>query len=86
MLSEPERATAFLQNIRKQVSTPAARLTLEALSATFAMNAGNVARALEIAAGVLAAPEAEDMAVAWAASASALCSARMGGSIRWTHW
>ncbi|KDF01041.1 ATPase AAA [Mycolicibacterium aromaticivorans JS19b1 = JCM 16368] len=78
MLSEPERATAFLQNTRKRISTPSARLTLDALSATFAMNAGNVARALEIAAGVLAAPEAEDMAVAWAASASALCSARMG--------
>jgi hypothetical protein len=78
MLSEPERATAFLQNTRKRITTPAARLTLDALSATFAMNAGNVARAREIAAGVLAAPEAEDMAVAWAASASALCSARMG--------
>ncbi|WP_052960374.1 ATP-binding protein [Mycobacterium sp. EPa45] len=78
MLSEPERATAFLQNTRKQISTTAARLTLDALSATFAMNAGNVARALEIAGGVLADPEAEDMAVAWAASASALCSARMG--------
>lgn len=78
MLSEPERATAFLQNIRKRISTTSARLTLEALSATFAMNAGNVARAVEIAAGVLADPEAGDMAVAWAASASALCSARMG--------
>ncbi len=78
MLSEPERATAFLQNTRKRISTTAARLTLDALSATFAMNAGNVARALEIAGGVLADPEAEDMAVAWAASASALCSARMG--------
>ncbi len=43
MLSEPERATAFLQNTRKRVSTTAARLTLDALSATFAMNAGNVA-------------------------------------------
>lgn len=78
MLSEPERATAFLQNIRKRICTTADRLTLDALSATFAMNAGNLARAIEIAAEVLAAPEAEDMAVAWAASASALCSARMG--------
>ncbi len=77
MLSEPERATAFLQNTRKRISTTAARLTLDALSATFAMNAGNVARALEIAGGVLDDPEAEDMAVAWAASAAALCSARM---------
>ncbi len=78
MLSEPERATAFLQNTRKRVSTTAARLTLDALWATFAMNAGNVARAVEIATEVLAAPEAEDMAVAWAASAAALSSARMG--------
>lgn len=78
MLSEPERATAFLQNIRKRISTTADRLTLDALSATFAMNAGNLARSVEIAAEVLAAPEAEDMAVAWAASASALCAARMG--------
>ncbi|BBY59674.1 hypothetical protein MSAR_28100 [Mycolicibacterium sarraceniae] len=78
MLSEPERATAFLQNIRKRISTTADRLTLDALSATFAMNAGNLARAVEIAAEVLAAPEAPDMAVAWGASASALCSARMG--------
>jgi len=78
MLSEPERATAFLQNTRKRVSTTAARLTLDALSATFAMNAGNVARAVEIATDVLAAPDAEDMAVAWAASAAALSSARMG--------
>ncbi|SBS77639.1 AAA ATPase [uncultured Mycobacterium sp.] len=78
MLSEPERATAFLQNIRKRISTTADRLTLDALSATFAMNAGNLARAVEIAAEVLAAPEAEDMAVAWAASASALSAARMG--------
>jgi tetratricopeptide (TPR) repeat protein len=78
MLSEPERATAFLQNIHKRISTTADRLTLDALSATFAMNAGNLARAVEVAAEVLAAPEAEDMAVAWAASASALSSARMG--------
>jgi tetratricopeptide (TPR) repeat protein len=78
MLSEPERATAFLQNTRKRISTAADRLTLDALSATFAMNAGNLARSVEIATEVLAAPEAEDMAVAWAASASALCSARMG--------
>jgi len=69
MLSEPERATAFLQNTRKRISTTSARLTLDALSATFAMNAGNVARAVEIAGGVLADPEAGDMAVAWASSA-----------------
>jgi hypothetical protein len=78
MLSEPERATTFLQTVRRRVSEPPARITLDALSATFAMNAGNVVRALEIAGEVLAAPEAPDMAVAWASSAAALSSARMG--------
>ena len=37
MLSEPERATAFLQTTRNRVTTPAARATLDALSATFTM-------------------------------------------------
>jgi hypothetical protein len=78
MLSEPERAMAFLQNTQRRVSSPAARITLDALSATFAMNAGNLTRAIEIATEVLASPHAPDMAVAWAASAAALCSARMG--------
>lgn len=78
MLSEPERATAFLQNVRRRVSTPSARITLDALAGTFAMNAGQVGRAVEIAGEVLAAPDAPDMAVAWAASAAALSSARMG--------
>ncbi|MGB6108177.1 MAG: AAA family ATPase [Mycobacterium sp.] len=78
MLSEPERATAFLHTVRRRVSGPSARITLDALSATFAMNAGNVTRAIEIATEVLAAPDAPDMAVAWAASAAALSSARMG--------
>ena len=78
VLSEPERATAFLQTVRRRVSGPPARITLDALSATFAMNAGNVARSLEIATEVLAAADAPDMAVAWASSAAALSSARMG--------
>jgi hypothetical protein len=78
MLSEPERASTFLQTVRRRVSGPPARITLDALSATFAMNAGNVVRALEIADEVLAAPEAPEMAVAWASSAAALSSARMG--------
>ena len=78
MLSEPERATAFLATIRRRVNGASARLTLDALSATFAMNAGNLTRALDIATEVLATPDAPDMAVAWAASAAALSSARMG--------
>jgi tetratricopeptide (TPR) repeat protein len=78
MLSEPERATAFLQTIRNRVPDAAARITLDALSATFAMNAGNVGRAVEISRGVLASASADDQAVSWAASAAALCSARQG--------
>lgn len=78
MLSEPERATAFLQNVRNRVTEPVGKTTLDALSATFAMNAGRPLRALEIAAEVLASPAADDTAVAWAASAASLCSARTG--------
>jgi len=78
MLSEPERATAFLRTIRNRVTDPGPRTTLDALSATFAMNAGNVGHAVKIAREVLASPSADDQAVAWAASAAALCAARQG--------
>ncbi|MBV9321928.1 MAG: AAA family ATPase [Mycobacterium sp.] len=78
MLSEPERATTFLQTTRSRVSAPAARATLDALAATFAMNAGTPLRALRIAGEVLAAPHADPVGVGWAASAAALCSARTG--------
>jgi hypothetical protein len=78
MLGEPERATAFLRTIRNRVNDAGPRVTLDALSATFAMNAGSVGRAVEIASGVLASPSADDQAVAWAASAASLCAARQG--------
>jgi hypothetical protein len=78
MLSEPERATAFLRTTRGRVSTPAAQTTLDALSATFAMNAGSPSRATQIADEVLASPAADDTAIGWAAAAAALSSARMG--------
>ncbi|MEI7715492.1 MAG: AAA family ATPase, partial [Mycobacterium sp.] len=78
MLSEPERATAFLRTVRSRVTGAAAQTTLDALSATFAMNAGNVGHAVKVAGGVLASPSADDQAVAWAASAAALCAARQG--------
>ena len=78
MLSEPERATAFLRTMRNRVSSPAAQTTLDALSATFAMNAGSPSRAMQIADEVLASPSADDTAVGWAAAAAALSSARMG--------
>ncbi len=78
MLGEPERATAFLRTIRNRINDAGPRVTLDALSATFAMNAGNVAHAVEIAGEVLASPSANDQAVAWAGSAAALCAARQG--------
>ena len=78
MLSEPERATAFLQATRGKVSSRAARTTLDALSATFAMNAGNLGGAVELADEVLGSSAADDTAVGWAGSAAALCAARMG--------
>lgn len=78
MLSEPERATAFLSNARRGVRNASARVTLDALSATFAMNAGNVRKARQVSAEVLALPDAPSTAVAWAASAAALACARMG--------
>jgi tetratricopeptide (TPR) repeat protein len=78
MLSEPERATAFLRTIRNRIPDPGPRITLDALSATFAMNAGNVGHAVEMAREVLASPAADDQAVAWAASAATLCTARQG--------
>jgi hypothetical protein len=78
MLSEPERATAFLQTTRSRVEVPSAQATLDALAATFAMNAGTPLRTLRIAAEVLSSPHADAVAVGWAASAAALSSARSG--------
>jgi hypothetical protein len=78
MLSEPAQATAFLQSTRNQVSSPGAQATLDALSATFAMNAGTPLRTLRIAGQVLESPHADAVAVGWAASAAALSSARTG--------
>ncbi len=78
MLSEPTKAAAFLQTVRNRVSAPGARATLDALAATFAMNAGTPLRALRLADEVLASPHADDVAVGWAASAAALSSARTG--------
>ncbi len=78
MLSEPARATAFQQSTRNRVSSPTAQATLDALAATFAMNAGTPLRTLRIAGEVLASPHADEVAVGWAASAAALSSARTG--------
>src|SRR5262249_2339229 len=78
MLSDRERAPAFLRTSRGRIPDAGRRITIDALSATFAMNAGNVGRAVEVSREVLASPSADDQAVAWAASAAALCAARQG--------
>jgi hypothetical protein len=78
MLSKPTQAVAFLQTVRNRISAPAAADTLDALAATFAMNAGTPLRALRLAEEVLASPQADDVAIGWAASAAALSSARTG--------
>jgi hypothetical protein len=78
MLDEPERAIAFVRSTRGRLSTPVARATLDALAATFAMNAGTPLSALRTAGEVLTSPHADDVGVGWAASAAALCSARTG--------
>lgn len=82
MLSQPEHATAFLQSTRAKLTATAARVTVDALSATFAMNSGNLTRAAELADSVLTSPDADDTAVGWAASAAALTSARSGDFAR----
>ncbi|OMC37754.1 AAA family ATPase [Mycobacterium sp. GA-1841] len=78
MLSEPERATAFLRATRRRVTTPSAQTTLDALAATFAMNAGAPQRSLGLAQEVLDSPHADDTAVGWAGSTAALSCARIG--------
>jgi hypothetical protein len=78
MLGEPAQATAFLHTTRNRVAAPGAKATLDALSATFAMNAGTPLRTLRIAGEVLGSPHADAVAVGWAASAAALSSARTG--------
>jgi len=78
MLSEPAQATAFLQTTRNRVDSPGAQATLDALTATFAMNSGTPLRTLRIANEVLASPHADGVAIGWAASAAALSSARTG--------
>lgn len=75
MLDEPERATAFLRATRARLRSATA---IDALLSTFAMNAGRLQRALELADSVLATPDADHRAIGWAASAAALSSARMG--------
>jgi DNA-binding NarL/FixJ family response regulator len=78
MLNEPEAAIDFLQAMRARVTDRAALQAIDALVATFAMNAGDPRRAVDIATSVLASSSALDLAVAWAAATATLSSARLG--------
>jgi DNA-binding NarL/FixJ family response regulator len=78
MLNEPESAIEFLHAMRARITDRAALVTVDALVATFAMNAGDPRRAMDIAASVLASPTALELAVAWAAATATLSSARLG--------
>jgi tetratricopeptide (TPR) repeat protein len=78
MLGQPEQATAFLQSTRNRLDEPGSVTTVDALAATFAMNAGNLTSARQLADSVLGSPSATDTAVAWAASTASLCAARTG--------
>ena len=78
MLDQPERATAFLKTVRGRVTSAGAGATLDALLGTFTMNAGSPERAIALARDVLDSPHSDQQAIGWAASAAALCNARMG--------
>ncbi|MCG5433354.1 LuxR C-terminal-related transcriptional regulator [Mycobacterium sp. MYCO198283] len=78
MLGDSAPAVAFLQEMRARITEPAALHTIDALAATFAMNTGDPSAAVSVAAEVLAAPDALDLAVAWAAATATLSTARMG--------
>ena len=78
MLKDSEPAVAFLKEMRQRVSEPAPLNTIDSLLATFEMNSGHPVKAVDLATEVLASPVADDLAVAWAASAAALSSARLG--------
>lgn len=78
MLRQPEQAMAILQGLRSRVSEPAALNSVDALAATFAMNAGAPRHAVALAGEVLASPCSPNLAVAWAAATTVLSNARMG--------
>lgn len=78
MLSEPERATAFLRTVRGRVGSSTAQSTIDALSSTFAMNSGMPAAAMDLVTKVLSREDADATAVGWASAAGALSCARMG--------
>ncbi|MCV7193754.1 helix-turn-helix transcriptional regulator [Mycolicibacterium brumae] len=78
MRGESEKARELLADVRGKVTDPAGRDVLDALSATFALNAGEIEKSLRIAEGVLDSHIAGPLAIAWASATAALCDARLG--------
>lgn len=78
MLGDSEAAIKFLDAMRARISEPAALHTIDALAATFAMNSGDLGRAIAVSADVLKSDAAQDIAVAWAAATATLSHARTG--------
>jgi len=78
MRGDSARARTLLAEIRGRVTDPGGRDVLDALAATFALNAGDLRQALRIASDVLVSDTAGELAIAWAAAAATLTSARLG--------
>jgi DNA-binding NarL/FixJ family response regulator len=78
MLDEPEQAMFFLTEMRTRVTDPGAVSMIDALAATFAMNAGDPRQAVQVTTSILAWPLAPELTVAWAAATATLASARLG--------
>lgn len=78
MLAESEAAVGLLNRVRARIASPEMRCSPDALAATFALNAGDPRRAVEMATEVLDLPGAQDLAVAWSATTATLASARLG--------
>ena len=78
MVADSQAAVDLLDGVRARISDPELRSCPDAMAATFALNVGDPHRAIAMAAEVLNLPTAQDLAVAWAAAASTLASARIG--------
>lgn len=78
MRGDSAAARTVLAEVRARVGEHAAAGALDALAATFALNAGELTDARATAGDILARPGAGDLAVAWAAATATLAAARAG--------
>ena len=78
MRGDSAAARTVLAEVRARVGEHAAAGALDALAATFALNAGELTEARATAGDILARPGAGDLAVAWAAATATLAAARAG--------